>query len=156
MGVLRLKLILMTLYMWVGLLPLAQRGFCNEVEFLTPVDLVQKTSAKILKKLGHMKLGITNETELRYCVGDPILEAICNAWGYKARLEESIKSQKDHELLVSVFFLSLRILLFCFLMPLFVVCYYWGTPEWAPTSPQSPVYCNFLIIGYLVPRPNNV
>lgn len=93
---------------------------------MTPADLVQRTITEILRKLGFLLGGITNEAELQYCVGDPILDAICNAWGYKAKLEESVKNQKDHQLHVSVFFLSLRILLFCFLlvatMPLFVVC----------------------------------
>ena len=40
---------------------------------------------------------IQNEAELRFCIGDPILCAICDAWGYKARLEESVKSQSAAE-----------------------------------------------------------
>ena len=62
----------------------------------------------------------------RYCVGGPILDAICHAWGYKAKLEESVTNQKNHQLPVSDFFLSLHILLFCSLLvatvPLFAVC----------------------------------
>ena len=61
-----------------------------------------------------MMEGISNLAELRYCVSDPILEAICDAWGYKVKLEETMKDQKDHHLPVS-FLLSPRILLFCFL-----------------------------------------
>ena len=36
---------------------------------------------------------IQNEAELRFCIGDPILCAVCDAWGYKARLEESVRGQ---------------------------------------------------------------
>ena len=40
-----------------------------------------------------------NEAELWYCVGD--LDALCDAWGYKAILEETVKDQHDHHLPVS-------------------------------------------------------
>lgn len=75
---------------------------------MTPADLVHRAMSEIIKKVNFMFGGISNEAELRYCVGDPILDALCDAWGYKAKLEETVKDQKDHHLPVSF----LRILLF--------------------------------------------
>ena len=40
-----------------------------------------------------MNQEIRNEAELRFCIGDPILCGICDTWKYKAKLEESVKSQ---------------------------------------------------------------
>ena len=75
---------------------------------MTTADLVHRAMSEIIKKVNYTFGGISNEAELRYCVGDPILDALCDAWGYKAKLEETVKDQKDHRLPVSF----LRILLF--------------------------------------------
>ena len=63
-------------------------------EDLSVQSFVARTSVSIMDNIGRMKdQEIQNEAELRFCIGDPILCAICDAWGYKARLEESVKDQ---------------------------------------------------------------
>lgn len=86
----------------------AEVSVVGEVEFMTPADLVHRAIAEIIKKVNFTLGEISNEAELQYCVGDPILDALCDAWGYKAKLEETVRNQKDHHLPVSF----LRILLF--------------------------------------------
>ena len=51
------------------------------------------TSSMILTNVGRMvDQQIRNEAELRFCIGDPIICSICDAWRYKAKLEECEKS----------------------------------------------------------------
>lgn len=63
---------------------------------MTPTGIAMSTAAEIMTKCNHVDYEIKNEAELRYCVGDPILQCICTTWGYKARLEESVKAQRRH------------------------------------------------------------
>ena len=57
-------------------------------------SVVTKASMQIMKNVCRMvNQEIRNEAELRFCIGDPILCAICNAWKYRAKLEESVKNQ---------------------------------------------------------------
>ena len=46
----------------------------------------------IVRKVRQL-MGIRNEAELRYCISDPILDGICDAWTYEAKLEESVSEQ---------------------------------------------------------------
>ena len=60
--------------------------------------LVERTSTSIMNNLGRMfDQKIRNAAELRYCIGDPILSSICDAWHYKAKLEESVKDHTNNE-----------------------------------------------------------
>ena len=52
--------------------------FCSEVEFVTPTGIAMTAAAEIMSNLNHVDYDIRNEAELRYCVGDPLLHAICN------------------------------------------------------------------------------
>ena len=66
----------------------------SEEEKVSMTSFVARTSLSIMDNIGRMKdQDIQNEAELRFCIGDPILCGICDAWGYKARLEESVKDQ---------------------------------------------------------------
>ena len=56
--------------------------------------VVTNTSMQIMKNIYRMvNQEIRNEAELRFCIGDPVLCAICDAWKYRAKLEESVKNQ---------------------------------------------------------------
>lgn len=63
---------------------------------MTPTGIAMRAAAEIMTNCNHVDYDIKNEAEVRYCVGDPILQVICNTWGYKARLEESVKAQRRH------------------------------------------------------------
>ena len=52
-----------------------QEAFTSNADRDLPY-LVQQTSAEILKKSSVLLGGITNEAELRYCVGDSILQCM--------------------------------------------------------------------------------
>ena len=88
---------------------------------MTPTEVVYELAARVLKNKNRLKDGITNEAELRYCLGDPILEALCNTWGYNAKLEETVKLQREQLLPVSSFYLNV----FC----CSVLIINWGKPE---------------------------
>lgn len=72
------------------------KSFCSEVECVTPTGISLIAAGEIMTNCSHVGYTIKNEAELRYCVGDPLLRAICNTWKYTARLEESVKQQRDH------------------------------------------------------------
>ena len=58
------------------------------------LSVVTNTSMQIMKNIYRMvNQEIRNEAELRFCIGDPVLCAICDAWKYRAKLEESVKNQ---------------------------------------------------------------
>ena len=57
-------------------------------------SIVATVSSKIMKNLRYlMNQEIRNEAELHFCIGDPILCGVCDAWKYHAKLEESVKAQ---------------------------------------------------------------
>lgn len=70
--------------------------FCSEVKFVTPTDIAMTVAGEIGAKCCEVDNNIKNKAELYYCVGDPILHAICSTWGYKVHLEESVKQQREH------------------------------------------------------------
>jgi hypothetical protein len=68
----------------------------NKSKVLIPAAAVH-ISSNVAKNLSWLVRQegqkIRNETEVRFCIGGPISCGICNAWGYKTKLEESVKDQ---------------------------------------------------------------
>ena len=59
---------------------------------------VTQISWNIMKNLSRMvDEEVTNEAQLRFCISDPILCGICDTWGYRTKLEESVKDRTDED-----------------------------------------------------------